>query len=114
MPPHIHGNWLRRAALLGALALGLTQVGCAHPVAVEPSVVISSRMGHVPVYAQIGLPASVWVMPPPSVYYAPPPRVVYAPSWYAPVPGWGRGHGHHPHGRRHGHADHGERSGWRR
>lgn len=68
--------------LFGLLALGLAQVGCAHPVMLEPSVVIHSRMGHGPVYAQERAPAPVWVMPPP--------RVIYAPQVYGPVYGWER------------------------
>lgn len=102
---------------LGLVALAGLQTGCAHPVAVEPSVVISSRIGHAPVYAQIGIPAPVVVMPPPRVIYAPPPRVIYAPPIYAPHPGRGHGHGRPEwRGHRHGH-DHeapGERRGWRR
>ena len=88
----------RKILALAGLALGLTQVGCAHPVAVEPSVVISSRIGHAPVYAQIGIPAPVVVVPPPRVVYAPPPRVFHAPPVYLPAPAWGHGlvygHGH--------------------
>lgn len=108
-------RWLRFVALGGALALGLTQAGCAHPVTVEPSVVISSRIGHAPVYTQIGIPAPVVVLPPPRVVYAPPPRVVYVPPVYEP--GWGHSHGRPMwRGHRHsqGHEEHGERSGWRR
>ena len=93
MLAHIDRKRLRLVALGGALALGLTQVGCAHPVAVEPSVVFSSRIGHAPVQAQIGWPAPVLVVPPPRVIYTPPPRVVYAPPVYRPAPGWGPGHG---------------------
>jgi hypothetical protein len=118
---------VRKAALLGSLALGLSQVGCAHPVVMEPSVVFSSQIGHAPVYAQVGVPGPV-IYGPPRVIYAPPPpppRVVYAPPMYRPVPGWGHGHGHdrrlghdrHEGGRgerrddRRGHGDH---DGWRR
>ena len=72
----------RASALLGLLGLGLVQAGCAHQVVVEPSVVVSSRMGQVPVTVQLGVPGVV-VMPPPHVVYAsPPPRVIYAPPVY--------------------------------
>ncbi len=85
----------RAAALLGLLGLGFMQVGCAHPVVVEPSVSVSSRIGHFPVYAQVGVPAPVIYAPAPSVIYAPPqPRVIYAPQIYGPVHGWRNGHGH--------------------
>jgi hypothetical protein len=46
----------RAMALCGLLGLGFAQAGCAHSVAVEPSVVIHSRIGHFPVYAQVGVP----------------------------------------------------------
>ena len=112
-------SFSRAMALLGLLALGFAQVGCAHPVVVEPSVSVHSRMGHFPVYAQVGVPGPVIYAPPPRVVYAPPPppRVVYvprvyaprvyaprvyaprvyapgayAPRVYAPVHGWGHGH----------------------
>ena len=108
-------TWGRKALLLGSLALGLSQVGCAHPVVMEPSVVFSSQIGHAPVYAQVGVPGPV--------IYAPP-RVIYAPPVYRPVPGWAYGHdrhwGHDRHeggwgerrdGRRGGHGGHDD---WRR
>ncbi len=82
----------RAIALLGLLGLGLAQVGCAHPVVVEPSVSVHSRIGHFPVYAQVGIPGSVIYAPAPRVIYAPPPRVVYVPRVVAPVHGWGHGH----------------------
>ena len=70
----------RSWALLGLLGLGLMQVGCAHPVVVEPSVTVHSRIGHVPVYTQVGVPGPVYYAPPRVIYVpAPPPRVVYAP-----------------------------------
>ena len=97
----------RKLLALSGLALGLTQVGCAHPVAVQPSVVISSRIGHAPVYAQIGLPAPVVVVPPPRVVYVPPPRVFHAPPVYLPAPAWGHGHAHghgHARGQAYGHG----------
>lgn len=103
----------RAMALLGLLGLGFVQVGCAHPVVVEPSVVVSSRIGHFPVYAQVGVPGPVVVMPSPRVIYAPPPppRVIYAPQVYGPVYDWGRGHDrrHWGHERRHPQYDEGGR-----
>lgn len=135
MADFIDSNRLRLWALGGALALGLTQAGCAHPVVVEPSVVVSSRIGHAPIHAQIGWPAPVVVVPPPRVIYAPPAPVVLAPPVYRPAPGWAPGHGragwnghrqHRGHDRDHGHdgdRDHGhdsrrdqreDRPGWRR
>ena len=93
----------RAMSLLALLGLGFVQVGCAHPVVVEPSVSVSSRIGHFPVYAQVGVPAPMVVMPQAPVFYAPPPpRVIYAPPppprvVYVPrvvTPGYGWGHGH--------------------
>ncbi len=85
-------SFSRAIALLGLLGLGLTQVGCAHSV-VEPSVSVHSRIGHFPVYTQIGVPGPVIYGPPPRVIYAPPPpRVLYSPRVSAPVHGWGHGH----------------------
>lgn len=111
----------RQALLLGAWVLGLSQVGCAQPVVMEPSVVFSSSMGHAPVYAQVGLPGAV-VYGPPQVVYAPAPwpRVVYAPPMVHHAPGWGHhgwGHAGHEGGwgeRRDGHRGHGDRHDGRR
>ena len=126
-------SFSRAMALLGLLALGFAQVGCAHPVVVEPSVSVHSRMGHFPVYAQVGVPGPVIYAPPPRVVDAPPPppRVVYvprvyaprvyapgayAPRVYAPVHGWGHGHERLQRGqeRRHDRHDDGGRGrgGW--
>lgn len=106
MPDLFKPSFSRAIALLGLLGLGLAQVGCAHPVVVEPSVSVHTRIGHFPVYAQVGVPGPVIYGPPPRVIYAPPPppRVVYvppvyAPRIYAPVSGWGHGHD----GRQRGH-----------
>lgn len=77
----------RWAILLLCLAAALSQVGCAYPVMVQPSVAVSSRVGQFPVYAQVGVPGPRVVMPPPRVMYAPP---VYAAPMYRP--GWGFGH----------------------
>lgn len=85
-------NWSHKALLMCSLVLGLTQVGCAHPIVVEPSVVVHSRMGHAPVYAQERVPVSVWVMPQP--------RVIYVPQVYGPAHGW-KGQGAQRHAHRH-------------
>jgi len=79
----------RWAMLLLSLAAGLSQVGCAYPVTVQPSVAVSSRVGQFPIYAQVGVPGPMVVMPP-QVIYAPP---VYAAPFYRP--GWGYGHRGH-------------------
>ena len=95
----------RAMSLLALLGLGFVQVGCAHPVVVEPSVSVSSRIGHFPVYAQVGVPAPMVVMPQAPVFYAPPPpRVIYAPQVYGPAYGWRYGHDrrHWGHERREG------------
>lgn len=79
-------SFSRRLALLGLLGLGLIQAGCAHPVYVEPSVSVHTRIGHLPVHAQVGLPGPVIYAPPPRVIYLPPPppRVVYVPQVHVP------------------------------
>lgn len=94
--------WGRKALLLGAWVLGLSQVGCAQPVVMEPSVVFSSSIGQAPVYAQIGLPGAV-MYGQPQVFYAPPPwpRVVYVPPLARHEGDWG--------GRRDGHRGQGDR-----
>lgn len=90
MSSQVFKRWSRRFVLLGGMALGLTQVGCAHPLVVEPSVTVSSRIGHFPVYGQVGLPAHTVLMPAPHSIYAPPPRVIYAPPpVYRSAPVWG-------------------------
>ena len=86
-------SFAKKLGLLGLLSLGLVQGGCAHQVWVEPSVVVSSRLGQVPVTVQVGVPGVVVMPQPYGVYAAPPPRVVYAPPVYtAPVyaypPAW--------------------------
>lgn len=119
--------WLRPMACLGALSMAFTQVACAHPVDAAPSVVISSRIGHAPVLAHIGVPMPLVVMPPPGAWQVPPPRLLYAAPVHVPAPVWGYGHGrrqHHGHGhwrgqfgpdqRGQGHPGHGHRSGWGR
>jgi hypothetical protein len=107
-------NGYHKALLVCSLALGLAQVGCAHPVFVEPSVVVHSRVGQFPVHAQIGFPGPVIYAPPPRVIYAPPPppRVVYVPRVYAPAHVWRHGHdfpqsGHERRFYRQGHGDDG-------
>ena len=126
MSIHLFNTWGRKLALWGGLALGLAQVGCAHPVVMEPQVVVSSRMGYPQVYGQVHVPGPVVVMPSPSpIYLPPPPRVVYAPPMYPapmyrPAPAWGYGgyreerDGHHRHGHGYGHGRGDEREGWRR
>jgi|GEM_PF-1729871 len=115
-------SFSRAMALLALLGLGLAQVGCAHPVVVEPSVSVHSHIGHFPVYTQIGIPGPVIYGPPPRVIYAPAPRVIYAPPppprVVNPVHGWGHGHGgrfrgHEPRHFRHDGGESG-RGGWDR
>ena len=111
----------RSWALLGLLGLGLMQVGCAHPVVVEPSVTVHSRIGHVPVYTQVGVPGPVYYAPPRVIYVpAPPPRVVvvprvYVPQGHPPPQIWGHGHerGHRGHERRQFREEERGRGGWR-
>ena len=91
----------RAVLLLGLVALGGTQTGCAHTVWMEPSVVVQARVGG-PVYGPVYGPppvvvaqAPVW-MPPPVVMA---PRVimpapVYRPGWRGERRGHGHGHGH--------------------
>ncbi|MBP8149386.1 MAG: hypothetical protein KAY21_06675 [Limnohabitans sp.] len=124
---HFFKTAARRAWLLGSLALGLTQVGCAHPVVMEPSVVFSSSIGHGQVYGQMGVPGAVIYGPPrdiyapPRVIYAPPPppRVIFPPRVYHPAPVLRHGHdrqwGHDRRDdRRDGRRGHGDRDDWRR
>lgn len=113
-------------ALLSLLGLGFVQVGCAHPVYVESSVVVHSRVGQYPVYAQVGVPGPVIYRQPQVIYTPPPPpRVIYVPPVYRQVPGWGYGHeyrhgwGHDRHEgerREHSYDRHGrgDRDDWRR
>lgn len=86
----------RAAWLLGVAVLGLSQVGCAHPVWVEPSVAVHARVGG-PVYGPVYGPPPVVVAQPPVWVPAPPvfvpPRVV-VPA-YVDRPAWGHGHHHH-------------------
>jgi hypothetical protein len=66
--------------LLGLLGLALMQGGCAHPVFVEPSVSVHSRIGHAPVYGHVGVPGPVYYAPPRVIHAPPPPpRVIYVP-----------------------------------
>jgi hypothetical protein len=109
----------RKGLLMCSLLLGLAQAGCAHPVFVEPSVMVHSRFGLVEVHAQTG-GSQVIHAPPPRVIYLPPPPplVVYVPRVYAPVHGWRHGHDGHQRGHerrhyQHGGGDHG-RGGWDR
>jgi hypothetical protein len=81
----------------------LMQGGCAHPVFVEPSVSVHSRIGHAQVYGHVGVPGPVYYgpprviyapPPPPRVIYVPPPppRVVFVPRAHPPAQIWGHGH----------------------
>jgi hypothetical protein len=71
----------RSLAWLALLGLGLMQGGCAHPVFVEPSVSVHSRIGHAPVYGHVGVPGPVYYAPPRVIYAPPPPlRVVVVPQ----------------------------------
>jgi hypothetical protein len=118
----------RSWAWLGLLGLGLMQGGCAHPVFVEPSVSVHSRIGHAPVYGHVGVPGPVYYAPPrviyapPRVIYAPPPppRVVYVPHVHVPhghppAQIWGHGHdrGHRGQERRQFREEERERGGGR-
>ena len=111
----------RSLAWLGLLGLGLMQGGCAHPVFVEPSVSVHSRIGHVPVYTQVGVPGPVYYAPPRVIYVPPPPpRVVvvprvYLPQGHPPAQIWGHVHdrGHRGHERRQFREQERERGGWR-
>ena len=116
----------RSWALLGLLGLGLMQGGCAHPVVVEPSVTVHSRIGHVPVYTQVGVPGPVYYAPPRVIYVpAPPPRVVVVPQVHVPrvhvpqghlpaqIGGYGHDRGHRGQERRQYREEERGRGGWR-
>jgi hypothetical protein len=105
----------KAVSVLGLLGAAFTQVGCAHPVVVEPSVAFSTHIGHASVYGQVGVPGPVIYAPAPARLYAPHvpfPRVIYGPPVYRVAPGW-QGHGHGPrwgYGRHDGgRSDHGRR-----
>ena len=126
-------SFSRPLLVLGLLGLALMQGGCAHPVYVEPSVSVHSRIGHVPVYTQVGVPGPVYyaqprvIHAPPRVIHAPPPppRVVVVPQVHVPrvqVPRahlpaqiWDHGHNrvHRGQERRQYREDERERGGWR-
>ena len=73
-------SFSRPLALLGLLGLALMQGGCAHPLYVEPSVSVHSRIGHEPVYGHVGVPGPVFYGPPRVIHAPPPPpRVIYVP-----------------------------------
>lgn len=95
---------------LGLLAVSLSQAGCAHPVMVQPSVVVQARIGapvypSYPVYGQVYRGAPVYAASPVVV----PAPVYVQPRVLLPVPGWTGRHGHdgHGYGRAWGH-----RHGW--
>lgn len=93
----------RNAALLGVCALALTQAACAHPVVVEPSVVVQARLGgpvYGSIYAPLYGPPPVVVAPPP-VWVAPPPPVVMPYGAWS-TPGYRHHHKWHGHGLDHG------------
>ena len=100
----------KAACLLGLLGAAFAQTGCAHPVMVQPSVMIQPGVGYPHAYGSAYPGASVMVVPrvaPQVVYSAP----VYAPPVYRPVYGYGYvGRGGWGHG---GHEGHGGRGGWR-
>ncbi len=101
----------RGAMLVGVVAIALTQAACAHPVMVEPSVVVHARLGG-PVYGSVVAP----IYGPPAVVVAPRPVYVAPPMWGPPqvtVSPWGWGppthrhhHRWHGQGRDHGHRHH--------
>lgn len=124
-------SFSKAMALLGLVSLGLTQVGCAHPVVVEPSVSVHSHIGRYPVYGQVGVPGPFYHAPPRVIYVPPPPpRVIYVPQVHVPqvhvprvhVPQghppaqiWGHrhDHGHRGQERRQHREEERERGGWR-
>ncbi|MBM3386606.1 MAG: hypothetical protein FJY36_02920 [Betaproteobacteria bacterium] len=101
----------RVAAWLGVCGLVLMQAACAHPVVLEPSVVVQGRIGG-PVYGEVHAgpmygSAPVLVAPPPVVL---PPRTVWLrPAVVAPRAWLPPGHHRHHHHRWHGH---GSDRGW--
>ena len=101
MRSHLSFFRSRTLALLAVCGLALTQAACAHPVVVEPSVVVQARMGG-PVYGSVYAPLygspSVVVTAPPPVWVAPPPRVWMAPSAVVMPPAWGPPRHRHWHG----------------
>jgi hypothetical protein len=94
----------RALSLLGATALALSQVACAHPVVLEPSVVVQAH-GRAPVYGAVHVPVYPQhvlrfdVVPPP--VWGAPARVAPSRPWVYPgqhhrhldgtVRGWGHG-----------------------
>ena len=93
----------RAAALLGVCGLALLQTACAHPVMVEPAVVVQARVGgpvYGSVYAPLYGPPPVVVAPQPA-WIAPPP-VVVSPQMWGPPPGHRHHHGWHGQGLNHG------------
>jgi hypothetical protein len=119
-------SFSRSLALLGLLGLALMQASCAHPVFVEPSVSVHSRIGHASVYSQVGVPGPVYYAPPRVIYAPPPPpRVIYVPRVHVPrvqVPQghppaqiWGRDHDRGRRGQERGHfrEEERDRGGWR-
>jgi hypothetical protein len=98
----------RALSLSGLVALGLAQTACAHPVWVEPSVVVHARVGgpvHGTVYGTVYGPAPV-VVAPPAIWM--PPSVVVPARVYMPAPApiyrYGHRSEHRGHGHKHGHT----------
>ncbi len=100
----------RAALLVGTCGLALMQTACAHPVVVEPSVVVHGRLGgpvHGSLYAGplygppavVVAPQPLWMPPPPVVM---PPRAMWHPhAHHAPRHHHWRGQGfNHGWGRR--------------
>ncbi|WP_374354384.1 hypothetical protein [Limnohabitans sp.] len=99
----------RAAALAGVCGLALMQAACAHPVMVEPAVVVQARVGgpvYGSVYAPLYSPPPVVVAPQP-LWVAPPPPVVVQPRVWGP-PGRHHHRGWHGQGFNHGWG----RRGW--
>ena len=91
----------RAALLVSACGLALMQTACAHPVMVEPSVVVHGRIGG-PVYGSVYAgplygPPPVVVAPQP-MWMPPPPPVVMAPRVMPPPPAYYAPRHHHWHG----------------
>ena len=93
--------------LMGVCGLSLLQAACAHPVVVEPAVVVQARLGgpvYGSVYAPLYSPPPVVVAPQP-MWIAPPPVLVAPRMWGPPD---------HRHHHRHGWRGVGGDPGWGR
>ena len=108
----------KAACVLGLLGAAFAQTGCAHPMMVQPSVVIQPQLGYPPVYGRQQVYVQPYASAPVVVMPRVVPQVVYSPPVYRPVYGYGYGFGGH-HGWGHGGREwHGGREGhdggWRR